>query len=76
MNVKIYAAGDFAEAFCNKFTYENIIPAPVLLRGMRASSLCFAALNGNITTADDLNADYLQLTKAEKDLNEKSGKKE
>ena len=71
MNEKVYAAGDFAEVFCSELPQEKISPAPVQLRNMKASSLCFAAEAGEMISPELLAADYLQLTKAEKDLSEK-----
>lgn len=71
---RVYVVGDHAEALCEKYGSGNIICAPPQLRLQRASSLCFAALDGGMISPDELNADYLQITKAEKDLAE-AGKK-
>ncbi len=68
-----YIAGDCAEEFCEKYIADkNIFPAPPQMRTLRASNLCFAALgSGEFITAEELNAEYLQETKAEKELKEK-----
>ncbi len=66
---KFYAAGDYAQTLSEKS--ENIMKAPAGLLYPRASSVCFAALRGEFVSADELSPDYLQITKAEKDL--KSG---
>ena len=69
----VYAVGDFAEEFCGKYA-ENIIPAPPQLAVQQAASLCFAAFDGEFITAEELNPDYMQITKAEKDLIAKNKK--
>lgn len=73
INAPVYAVGDYAEKFCESYPYDrkNVFLAPPLLRSNLASSLCFAAIDKGFGSPDDLNADYLQITKAEKDLLEK-----
>ena len=68
---RIYAAGDYSAQFTEKFPCERIVPAPPQLNRIRASSLCFAAENTGLIGAEELCADYLQLVKAEKDLEDK-----
>ncbi len=69
---KMFVAGDFAEEFCNLTeicSKENIRLAPPSLRCHKASSLCYAAFaKGELECPTLLNAEYLQITKAEKDL--------
>ena len=64
----IIAAGDYAEEFIKKYPADNVSPAPPHLRLQLASSLCFAAFDNELSSPDSLNAEYLQITKAEKDL--------
>lgn len=47
---------------------ENVNLAPPHLRLQLASSLCYASFDKQFGTAEMLNAEYLQVTKAEKDL--------
>ncbi len=51
---------------------ENVMLAPPHLRLQLASSLCYASFDKSFGTADTLNAEYMQVTKAEKDLQEKN----
>lgn len=67
----VYVAGDYTEQFCQNIECPNITPAPPQLRMPLASSLCFAALDHGFDKASELNAEYMQITKAEKDLLEK-----
>ncbi|MGN0666981.1 MAG: tRNA (adenosine(37)-N6)-threonylcarbamoyltransferase complex dimerization subunit type 1 TsaB [Huintestinicola sp.] len=71
---RIIAAGDYARELCSEYGRDNIFPAQPQLRAPLASSLCFAAMGREPVSPDELNADYMQVTKAEKDLQE-SGKK-
>ena len=66
----VILTGDYAETlFCElKEKHTHISLAPPLLRTPLASSLCFAAMDTGFSSPDSLNADYLQITKAEKDL--------
>lgn len=60
--------GDYAEEFANKYLLENILLSAPHLRLQLASSLCFSAFDKSLSCPDNLNAEYLQITKAEKDL--------
>ena len=61
---ELYQNNNFAET-------ENVTLAPPHLRLQLASSLCYASYEKQFGTADGLNAEYLQQTKAEKDLEQK-----
>lgn len=65
---KIFLVGDGAVEFHEMYNRRNMVVAPPHLRLQLASSLCFAAMNKKLSTAENLNAKYLQITKAEKDL--------
>ena len=69
--VTVEELGDYAKNFTEKFSYKNLLLAPPHLRYQLASSLCFAGMTKTPITADELDASYLQPTKAEKDLEEK-----
>lgn len=73
----VILTGDYAETIYDAVKDRNsrISIAPPTLRAPLASSLCYAAMDVGFITADELNAEYLQITKAEKDLNEAQGKK-
>ncbi len=67
----IVLVGDGAEElFLNEALegLENITLAPPHLRLQLASSLCYVAFEKQFGTAETLEAEYLQITKAEKDL--------
>ena len=68
----VILVGDYAEEIKQRLFPENerVRLAPVSLRLQKASSLCEAVFAdpGKLTDADNLNASYLQITKAEKDL--------
>ena len=51
---------------------DNVMLAPPHLRLQLASSLCYASFDKKFGSAENLNAEYLQVTKAEKDLAEKN----
>lgn len=71
-NGDIVLVGDGAEElFTSLGDFRNITLAPPHLRLQLASSLCYAAFNKQFGTAEQLNAEYLQVTKAEKDLAER-----
>ena len=63
----IAVVGDAAD----KLEGENFIIAPPHLRLQLATGLCAAAFGKEMSTPDKLDAAYLQITKAEKDLQEK-----
>jgi tRNA threonylcarbamoyladenosine biosynthesis protein TsaB len=60
---ELYLAGGLSEL-------ENVVLAAPHLRLQLASSLCYASFEKQFGTAENLNAEYLQVTKAEKDLME------
>ena len=60
----IAVVGDAAD----KLAGEHFITAPPHLKLQLASSLCYAAFGKEFVTPDELEAAYLQITKAEKDL--------
>ncbi|MGN0638267.1 MAG: tRNA (adenosine(37)-N6)-threonylcarbamoyltransferase complex dimerization subunit type 1 TsaB [Huintestinicola sp.] len=68
----IILTGDYAETLYDmlKDKCSHITLASPPLRAPLASSLCYAAMDMGFSSPDDLNAEYLQITKAEKDLNE------
>ncbi|MGN1415214.1 MAG: tRNA (adenosine(37)-N6)-threonylcarbamoyltransferase complex dimerization subunit type 1 TsaB [Oscillospiraceae bacterium] len=68
-----YGAGDYADEMAMKAP-ERVFPAPPQLKYPLASSLCFAAFDRGTVPADKLDPEYLQITKAEKDLQEKENK--
>lgn len=68
----VYVTGDYTEQLCQGAKCRNVTPAPPLLRMPLASSLCFAAQDHGFGRASELNAEYMQITKAEKDLLEKN----
>lgn len=68
LNEKIMITGDASESFCNKFKNQNFLIAPVHLRYQSGSGIILAALNSDPQTDDEIQARYLQLVKAEKDL--------
>lgn len=70
----IVLVGDAAEELYTKYSFneaENVMLAPPHLRLQLASSLCYASYEKQFGTGETLNAEYLQQTKAEKDLAEK-----
>lgn len=71
-SANIILTGDYAETLYAslKDKYSHISLAPPALRAPLASSLCYAAMDMGFSSPDELNAEYLQITKAEKDLNE------
>lgn len=69
---KVMLVGDYAKEYYEKACEKgntNLMLAPPHLRLQLASSLCFASLNAEHTDPELLNAEYMQITKAEKDLN-------
>ena len=68
LNEKVMITGDAAESFCNEFKNPNFLLSPVHLRYQSGSGIILAALNSVPQTADEIQASYLQLVKAEKDL--------
>lgn len=66
-NEDVICAGDYAVHTVQTAQSERITAAPCGLVLPRASSLCFAAMKKGFSSPDELNADYMQITKAEKD---------
>lgn len=67
MDGDIIAVGDAAD----KLAGEGFITAPPHLKLQLASSLCAAGFSKELYSPDELEAAYMQITKAEKDLKEK-----
>lgn len=65
---KILLTGDGAEDFYKEFENNNFELASVHLRFQSGSGIILAALNAPSETDDELQASYLQIVKAEKDL--------
>lgn len=72
-NIVYYGAGDYADEMSAR-SPERVFSAPPHLKEPLASSLCFAAFDRGFVPAPQLDPDYLQITKAEKDLQEKENK--
>lgn len=66
----IIITGDTAEDFEGFYSRENRRLAPMHLRYQLASGICMCALVQGACEAGELNARYMQVTKAEKDLME------
>lgn len=64
----IMLTGDGAEDFYNQYGNENCIISPVHLRLQSASGIVLASPDKKNQTDDELQASYLQIVKAEKDL--------
>ena len=65
---KITLTGDGAEDFCKSFENENFVLSPAHIRLQSAAGIILASLNKKAQTDDKLQASYLQMVKAEKDL--------
>ena len=68
---KIIVAGDAASDFVSYVSDERIFLAPAHLRSQLASGICMSAADKEGKNPDDIDALYMQITKAEKDLLEK-----
>ncbi|MGN1481221.1 tRNA (adenosine(37)-N6)-threonylcarbamoyltransferase complex dimerization subunit type 1 TsaB [Porcipelethomonas sp.] len=68
LNGKVIITGDGAENFISEFSNKNYSLSPVQLRFQSGSGICLAALNHTPQSPDEIEASYLQLVKAEKDL--------
>ncbi len=66
---KVVVNGDASEDFINEYGNEKIKKASPLLLTQNAGSLCIASLQHDSINPEELQALYLQPTKAEKDLN-------
>lgn len=71
---KVICTGDYSEKMVSLAESENVLRAAPRLNAPLASSLCYAAMKKGFSSPDCLNAEYMQITKAEKDLEEKNGK--
>lgn len=67
-NEKIILTGDGAESFAEEFSNPLYRLSPVHLRNQNAAGICLAAENHGFYSPEKLEASYLQLVKAEKDL--------
>lgn len=65
---RIIAAGDAAEDFVSEMPDDRISLAPAHLRGQLAAGICMASAVREGQEPDDIDALYMQITKAEKDL--------
>lgn len=65
---KVICVGDHSSAAAARAESENVCAAQPALNMPLASSLCYAAMNHGFDVPDKLNAEYMQMTKAEKDL--------
>lgn len=74
-NENIVMTGDAADAFAEEYNNGKYNLAPLHLRNQSAAGVCFASLNKEYGTPEELEASYLQLVKAEKDLIEKENRK-
>ena len=68
MEGDIAVVGDASEGLCEKLGGERFLLATPHLRLQLASSLCAAGFGKELYSPDELEAAYLQITKAEKDL--------
>ena len=69
----IVIVGDYAQECFEKYFKDkgNVRIAPAYERLQLSSSLCAIAMRENLNLPDELDASYLQITKAEKDIAEK-----
>lgn len=67
-NERIILTGDSAESFASEFANPLYGLSPVHLRNQNAAGICLAAENHEFYSPEKLEASYLQLVKAEKDL--------
>ena len=65
---KIIVAGDAAEEFVSASSEDRIVLAPAHLRGQLAAGICMSAALKEGQEPDEIDALYMQITKAEKDL--------
>lgn len=68
---RITVAGDAAENFVSASDNKKLYLSPVHLRYQLASGICMSAIKKPGQKPGDINALYMQITKAEKDLLEK-----
>ena len=65
---RIIIAGDAAEDFVSAFAEDRFTLAPAHLRSQLAAGICMCAAEKEGQSPDDIDALYMQITKAEKDL--------
>lgn len=65
---KVICTGDYSGETVKAAACINVIAARPTLNAPLASSLCYAAMSHGFASPDTLNAEYMQITKAEKDL--------
>ena len=65
---KIICAGDYSSEAVSAAEREGVTKASPQMNIQQAASLCFAAAERGFDTPDRLEAEYMQITKAEKDL--------
>lgn len=65
---RIIIAGDAAEDFVSSYGEERFTAAPAHLRTQLAAGICMSAAEKEGQNPDDIDALYMQITKAEKDL--------
>ena len=68
----VVCTGDYSAEAVKAADNEMVFRAAPLLNSPLASSLCFAAMKKGFSSPDCLNAEYMQITKAEKDLIDKN----
>ena len=68
LNENIIVTGDAAEDFTNEHSNERYSLSPAHLRFQNANGICLAALDHESQSPEEIQASYLQLVKAEKDL--------
>lgn len=68
----VVCTGDYSAEAVKAADNEMVFRAAPLLNSPLASSLCFAAMKKGFSSPDELNAEYMQITKAEKDLIDKN----
>ena len=68
---KIIVAGDASSDFVSSVSDERIVLAPAHLRNQLASGICMSAAVKEGKDPDEIDALYMQITKAEKDLLDK-----
>lgn len=67
-NEAIILTGDSAEDFAHNFSNPSYTLSPTHLRNQSATGVCLASFNHEYYSPDRLEASYLQIVKAEKDL--------
>ncbi len=70
---KIICTGDYSAETVSAAANGNVLKAAPALDAPMATSLCYAAMAHGFDTAEKLCAEYMQITKAEKDLQIKNG---